>query len=105
MTEILTRAVADGVAAALGRSTRKAKTRDGAMATSARGRPKSGRGSSLDVESVLAEVRRKGDRRVEELAKSLRTSTKSLRLPLKKLIAAKKVKTSGQRRGMRYTAR
>lgn len=104
VTEILTRAVADSVAAALGGSPRSGAKR--VPATSARSRrPKSGRGSSLDTETVLTEVRRKGDRRVEELAKSLRTSTRSLRLPLKKLIAAKKVKTTGQRRGMRYTAR
>lgn len=102
VTKILQGAVADAVAEALG-GTKKRATR--ALPTTTTKRPKHGRGSSLDTETVLAELRRKGDRRVEEIAKSLRTSTKSLKLPLRKLIDAKKVKTQGQRRGMRYTAR
>jgi hypothetical protein len=66
--------------------------------------PRSGWGSSLDPATVLKELKRRGDRSVEELARSLSTTTKSLRLPLRKLRQQKLVKKRGQRRGMRYTA-
>ena len=105
VTAIVAQAVRDAVDAAL-RTTPAAKS--GARASgsprTAGKRPTSGRGSSLEVDTVLAEVKRKGGRGVEQLAKSLRVKTKQLQLPLRKLIAAKKVKTKGQRRGMRYTA-
>jgi hypothetical protein len=67
-------------------------------------RPASGRGSSLDTETVLREVAREAGRGVEAIAKSLRVKTKQLQLPLKKLVESRKIKTTGQRRGMRYTA-
>lgn len=99
VTAILTRAVADAVAQALGSAApRKLNTR---VAT--RRRPQSGRGSSFEVDAVFAEVKRKGGRRMEELAKALKTTTKSLSLPMKKLIVAKKVKARGVARGTRYT--
>jgi hypothetical protein len=101
VTAVLTRAVAEAVAAALARA--RVEKAVGGRAAAAR-RPKSGRGSSYDVEKLLVEVKREGGRRMEQIAKSLRTSTKSLSLPMNKLIAAKNVKARGVARGMKYSA-
>src|SRR5689334_4657685 len=91
ITALLRGAIDDAVNSALNAPRRNTPAPTSRGAT----RPKNGRGSSLDVETVFAEVKRKGGRGVEDLARSLRTSTKTLRLPLQKLIAAKKVKTRG----------
>jgi len=52
-------------------------------------RPASGRRSAQDV---------------EQIAELLRTDTKTMRLPMQKLIADKKIRTKGNRRGMTYFA-
>jgi hypothetical protein len=113
VTAIVQQAVRDAVEAALkasapaASSTARTAGKTAAATTPvvvAGKRPTSGRGSSVDVETVLAEVKREGGRGVEALAKSLRVKTKQLQLPLRKLVDTKKIKTKGQRRGMRYTA-
>jgi hypothetical protein len=53
---------------------------------------------------ILEVVKKKPGLRGEQLSKEMRTDTKSLRLPMLKLIGDKKVKTKGQRRGMTYFA-
>jgi hypothetical protein len=67
-------------------------------------RPSRGRGSSVDAAAVLAEVKRQGGRSSEAIAKSLKVAPRQLRSSLVKLIEAKKIKTKGKKRGMRYTA-
>jgi predicted transcriptional regulator len=42
--------------------------------------------------------------RIEQINRALGTRTAELRLPLRKLIAAKQIKTKGQRRATRYFA-
>jgi hypothetical protein len=108
VTAILQRAVAAAVAEALGGS-RAARAQVGRRP---RGRSKAkdaaGRRTRQRVQqeagALLKEVQRRGDRRMEEIAKSLRTSTKALVTPMKKLLAAKKVKKSGTARGTKYRA-
>ncbi|MFN0244572.1 MAG: hypothetical protein ACKVWV_16920 [Planctomycetota bacterium] len=51
---------------------------------------------------LLAHVKSNPGQRGEQIAKAMRSDAKTIRLPMKKLIAAKKVKTKGQRRGMTY---
>lgn len=53
---------------------------------------------------LLAEIKRKGDQRIEQISDSLGEPTRNLTLPAKKLIAAKKVRTKGQKRATRYSA-
>jgi len=69
---------------------------------------KGGRRSDADVakmgESLLAYVKSNPGKRGEEIAKALKTDVGTMRLPMKALIKAKKVKTKGQKRGMTYTA-
>lgn len=67
-----------------------------------------GRRSTGEVEgmsdSLLDFVVRNPGQRGEQIAAVLGTDTTTMRLPMKKLIAEKKVKTKGQRRGMMYFA-
>lgn len=69
---------------------------------------KGGRRSAEDVsamgETLLDYVRKNPGQRGEQIAKALRTDVGTMRLPMKALIGARKVKTKGQRRGMTYFA-
>ena len=47
-------------------------------------------------------IKRKPGQRIEQIAVELRTRTKELALPAKKLIAAKKIRTTGNRRATKY---
>ena len=47
-------------------------------------------------------IRSKPGQRIEEIARAMGTTTKELALPAKKLIAAKKIKTTGNRRATKY---
>ena len=62
--------------------------------------------SSEDVEAmaarVLAQVRSKQGQRLEELGRAMKLPTKGLKLPIQKLLAAKKLKTKGRKRGTQY---
>jgi hypothetical protein len=53
-------------------------------------------------ESLLAHVKQHPGQRGEQIAAALKTDVGTMRLPMKKLIAAKKIKTKGNRRGMTY---
>jgi hypothetical protein len=67
-----------------------------------------GRRSAENVEqmseTLLAYVKKSPGQRGEQIAQALGTDTKTMRLPMQKLIAAKMVKTKGQKRGMTYYA-
>lgn len=51
---------------------------------------------------VLAQVRSKQGQRLEEIGKAMKMPTKGLKLPIAKLLAAKKLKTKGRKRGTQY---
>ncbi|MBI1948577.1 MAG: hypothetical protein HYS27_23015 [Deltaproteobacteria bacterium] len=99
VTAILQRAVADAVAEALGGS-RRATT--AAKGTSALRGGKTEAARAARAEALLRELKRKGDRRIEEIAKSMRTSTKALTAPMGRLLSAKQVKKTGVARGTKY---
>ena len=69
---------------------------------------KRGKRSSEQVDAfaarILELVKKKPGLRGEQISAEMKTDTKTIRLPMLKLIADKKVKTKGQRRGMTYTA-
>lgn len=73
-----------------------------------RARGGGGKRSSEQVDAFAAKildfVKKNPGLRGEQLSASMKTDTKSLRLPMLKLIGDKKVKTKGQRRGMMYYA-
>jgi len=54
---------------------------------------------------VLAQVRSKAGQRLEEIGRALKTDTAVLKRPVALLVAAKKLKTQGQKRGTKYFAR
>jgi hypothetical protein len=75
------------------------------------GRKAGGRGGKRSSEQVdamagkvLAFVKKNPDLRGEQISKAMHTDTNTIRLPMQKLIAEKKIKTKGQRRGMTYRA-
>lgn len=59
-------------------------------------------GKAVSPEALLKEVAREADRRMEQIADALGTSSKVLLPTMKKLIAEKKIKPTGQARGTKY---
>ena len=68
-----------------------------------------GKRTAADIEGLsdrlLAHVKSSPGQRAEQIAAALRTDVGTMRLPMQKLIAGKKVKVKGQRRGTMYFAR
>ncbi|HEV8549778.1 MAG TPA: hypothetical protein VGQ57_12135 [Polyangiaceae bacterium] len=56
------------------------------------------------TERLAAFIAKSEGLRIEQIAKELQTSTRELNLPVKKLIAAKRVSTKGQKRATTYFA-
>lgn len=81
-------------------------------AAPAAGRPKlkpvrkGRRRTAADVEEMgavlLSHVKANPGQRADQIAKALRTDPDTMRLPMQALLTAKKVKTQGQRRGVKY---
>lgn len=73
------------------------------------GRRSGGRGGRVAAntdldERLYREIKKQGGRRLEELAVALNVDSKQLKLPARRLVAAKRVKKSGQARGTKYRA-
>lgn len=83
---------AAGAVAAAGASRRKGAKRD----------PKELEGLT---EKLLSYVKSHEGQRIEQIAQGMATSTKELALPAKKLIATKKIRTTGTRRATKYFAK
>jgi hypothetical protein len=75
--------------------------------TGKRGRP--GRFTPEQLEtmgsSILAILKKSPGARSEQLSAAMKMDAKTLRIPIKALIAAKKIKAKGQKRGTTYFAR
>jgi hypothetical protein len=80
-----------------------------ATATSARGRKKGEKRTPEELEglanSLLAEIKREGNRGIEAIAKAMKVPTKELALPIRKLNEEGKIRTKGQKRATKYFAR
>jgi hypothetical protein len=72
-------------------------------------RPKGGKRTPQQLDQLVATVlnfiRKNPGSRSEQIAEGLGVSTKELVLPINKLFDAKVIKSTGQRRGMKYSAR
>lgn len=69
------------------------------------GRPAGSRsGNAVDADRLLSHVKANPGQRGEQIAQALGTDVKRLRPVMLKLIAAKSIRTTGQRRGMQYFA-
>jgi hypothetical protein len=68
--------------------------------------PKGGKRSAASLDqmqaALLAHVKAHPGQRGEQIAAALKTDVGTMRLPMKKLISARAVRTEGQRRGMTY---
>jgi hypothetical protein len=53
----------------------------------------------------MGQVRAKQGQRLEEIGRALRTDTSVLKEPVAQLLAAKKLKTKGRKRGTMYFTR
>src|SRR5262245_53531798 len=105
LTSILEDAMAESLVTALqasrggrGASTPRASSGAGRRGGSAAW-PSRRLGRAVSEADVLKEVKREGGRGVEALAKSMRTTSGSLKKPLVALIEKKEIKRSGQARG------
>lgn len=71
-------------------------------------RAKGARRSSSDVDStanqLLTFVKSNDGKRLEEIARAMKVASADLKLPVKKLIAAKSLRTTGAKRGTKYHA-
>jgi hypothetical protein len=68
----------------------------------AKGEKRSAQALSQLVGRLLTEIKTKPGLRMEQIAKSIGSTTKDLALPAKKLLAEKKIKTKGERRATKY---
>ena len=103
--EVLIRQQAlDQITAALGNGAAPARRgrKPGKKTGRGPGRPASG--AAVDPDRLLAHVKANPGQRGEQIAAALASDVKRIRPAMLKLIAAKQVRTTGQRRGMTYHA-
>ena len=102
----VTQALGSDASPRASRPTRGASQTKPAKAAATKGRPTGSKRPPEEiartVERLLAAIKSKPGQRIEEIGAALRTSTKKLALPAKKLIANKKIKTKGVKRATRY---
>jgi len=90
-----------------GRGTRASAVRAPAQSTGRRrkGAKRDPRELQALTDQLGAFVKKSPGLRIEQIGKALGTPTKDLALPVKKLVAAKKISTKGQKRATTYFAR
>lgn len=112
LRQAIDEAIDDAVGGGRGPGSRRGKKTGGRKKASrtAKGTARRGVGRRRSPEELeklqrdlLREIKKKPDRRIEEIGESMGIDTKILTLPAKKLIAEKKVKTKGQKRATRYS--
>jgi hypothetical protein len=111
LTELIRASAMELVRQALGGTSSRGGGRPRANGTRAAAPRATGRqkGAKRDPEALAALTDKLGSYiaknpglRIEEIGKALGTPTKELALPVKKLIAAKRVSTKGQKRSTKY---
>ena len=73
-------------------------------ANGSRGEKRSATSLAATQDKVISFIAKHPGLRIEEINRELGTSTKDLALPIRKLLAAKAIKTTGQRRSTKYFA-
>jgi hypothetical protein len=113
LSALVKAAALESVRSALGETARRGPGRPrkiGGAAKTVRGRRR--RGGKRDSKAIdaltsrlLSHIKSKPGQRLEQISAALGTPTRDLKLPASKLLAAKAVRTSGQRRGTKYHPR
>ena len=115
LTLLIKRAAVQSVAEALNEGGRRGPGRPRAAAARLAAAPAGAsrrKGAKRDpqelealTEKLNAYIKSHGGQRIEQIAQGMGTSTKELALPAKKLLATKKIKTTGTRRATKYFAK
>ena len=98
---------ADALAQRLDVTRRAGEARSQASAAGIRGKRKKGAKRSPTLiarttAALLAHIKSNKGQRIEQIAAAMKAPTNDLKLPAQKLLADKKVKTKGQKRGTQY---
>lgn len=88
-----------------GRSTRGRPKGRPAAARRSKGAKRSPEELEALTKQLLAAIKKTPGQRIEHIGKAIGMATKELALPVKKLIAEKKISTKGQRRATTYFSR
>jgi hypothetical protein len=107
LTGLVRSAAIDSVSAALGggQATRAARAPSRAPRAASGGRNRRASDQIEKTSSRLQDyIKGHPGQGMEQIKKALNMSTKNLRLPVRKLLAARKVKVTGQKRATRYFA-
>lgn len=107
LNDLIRKSALDAVHSALGMTAKRGPGRPRGAAPVARKGRRVKRDPKAVMEvaaKVLAAAKAKPGSSIEQLGAALKMPTKSLALPVRKLIAAKQLKTRGQKRGTRYFA-
>lgn len=91
LTTVVSRTKSDGAASWTSRTVAKKKGQKRSLALIAK-----------TTKALLTYIEAHGGQRIEQIAAGMKTSSKDLMLPSKKLLAEKKIKTKGEKRGTRY---
>jgi hypothetical protein len=112
LTAVIRASAMDVVSEALGAegSSRPRRGANRATAAAPGGRRVKGAKRDPDVLAALTDklgafIKKTPGQRIEQIGKALGTPTKDLALPVKKLLAAKKISTKGQKRATTYFPR
>lgn len=99
--ETLTEALHDGAEAK-----RRAPARENGKGANSGRRPRGGKRTPEELEQtaeeLYAHIQANPGERMEEIAKAMGTTTRDLALPVKKLLADRRIRTEGQKRATRY---
>ncbi len=100
--DTLTEALHDGKPAPARRTATTGYTKPQAPARRGRGGKRSPEELDQMAEQLHAHIQENPGERMEEIARSVGSSTRDLALPVKKLLSDRRIRTEGQKRATRY---
>jgi hypothetical protein len=110
LTELVKEAALESVGLALGRggvapSGGAQRVRRSGASARRKGEKRTPESLEQLTNDLFSQIKSGPGRRIEQIAKQMRTTTKELALPARKLLEAKKIKTTGRKRATKYFAK